>query len=331
MKISVIVPVYKVEGYVRRCLESVAAQDCGAEVECVVVNDCTPDSSMTIARQTIEALGEGTVKFRMVEHETNRGLSEARNTGIKASSGTHIFLLDSDDYLPANALRLLAAIAEEYPAAEMVVGNTELVPPTPELAHLRMSDGAFGDYCDNPEATAALMLDNIPVMACNKLYRRELFTEKELWFTPGLLHEDEDWRYRAFNRIKAIAFCYATTYFYEIHPESLSQNSHKDRSFLAMLDILCRFIPRIERPADYRRILRQLYAYTRQLYRLERPDEFMKEFRRRISEIAESGCLPPSLIPAYRYAAGEPVGSLWASIAVAPGSFFLIRQLRRMK
>ncbi len=286
---------------------------------------------MTIARKTIEACSGGKVEFRILEHETNRGLSEARNTGIKASTGSHIFLLDSDDYLPTDALKLLVDTAGKYPEAEIIVGNVELVPPTPSLAHLRMPPGAYGNYCDNPARISALMLDSIPVMACNKLYRRELFSEKGLWFTPGILHEDEDWRYRAFNRIRAIAFCYATTYFYEIHPGSIMQTTRRDRSFLSMLDILCRFIPRIERPADYRRILRQLYSYTLRLDSLEHPEAFMSEFRRRLGETAESGCIPPALVAAYRYAAKAPDKRRSASLLASPRSFFLVRQLRRMK
>ena len=74
MKLSIIIPIYNVEPYVRRCLESVMSQEeAEADMECIVVDDCGQDHSMDIVRKTIEAY-HGTIRFVVLEHEHNRGL-----------------------------------------------------------------------------------------------------------------------------------------------------------------------------------------------------------------------------------------------------------------
>ena len=118
MKVSIIVPIYNVEKYIRRCLESVAAQTY-PEIECVLVNDCTPDNSAELAKSFISAY-TGDVEFKLINHSNNKGLSAARNSGISASVGQYVFFLDSDDAIPANAISTLVSKAEENSFPEIV-------------------------------------------------------------------------------------------------------------------------------------------------------------------------------------------------------------------
>ena len=98
MKISVIIPVYNVEKYIRRCLLSVKDQKCeDFNIECLIVDDCSPDGSMTIVRDLIEKNDDKSITFTIISHEKNKGLSEARNSGIKASTGDYLYFIDSDD------------------------------------------------------------------------------------------------------------------------------------------------------------------------------------------------------------------------------------------
>ena len=85
MKVSIIVPVYNVAKYIERCLLSVLNQT-WPDLEVILVNDCTPDNSMEIVRRVVASHPRGAV-VRCLEHEENRGLSAARNTGILASVG----------------------------------------------------------------------------------------------------------------------------------------------------------------------------------------------------------------------------------------------------
>lgn len=102
-KISVIVPVYNVERYIERCLRSIINQTCTSGVECILVNDCTPDDSIKIA-ESIIASYKGNIHFQIISHENNRGIAAVRNTGLSIAKGDYILFIDSDDYIESNTL-----------------------------------------------------------------------------------------------------------------------------------------------------------------------------------------------------------------------------------
>ena len=104
LNLSIIIPVYNVEAYIEECLASVVAQsDAKANIECIIVDDCSPDGSMDIVRRFVDNY-QGAVQFRTLRHEVNRGISAARNTGIDAATGDYLLFVDSDDYLSADCL-----------------------------------------------------------------------------------------------------------------------------------------------------------------------------------------------------------------------------------
>ena len=81
MTISVIIPIYNVQKYVRRCLESVIAQECEKfDIECLIIDDCSPDDSMTIVNEVINSYQGSSITFKTIRHEQYMGLSRARNT-----------------------------------------------------------------------------------------------------------------------------------------------------------------------------------------------------------------------------------------------------------
>ena len=102
--VSINIPVFKCEKYILRCLESVKNQTY-KNLEIILVNDCTPDESMTIIKQFVNENPDLTVK--VYEHEKNSGLSVVRNTGINASVGEYIYFLDSDDEITEDCIALL--------------------------------------------------------------------------------------------------------------------------------------------------------------------------------------------------------------------------------
>lgn len=105
-KISVIVPVYNVALFIERCLRSIMQQTLSEGVECILVNDCTPDNSIEIAKKLINEY-KGPIQFRIISHEKNRGLAAARNTGVEAAQGIYIQHIDSDDYVEPTMLEEL--------------------------------------------------------------------------------------------------------------------------------------------------------------------------------------------------------------------------------
>lgn len=101
-RISVVVPVYKTQRYLRKCLDSILNQTY-PNIEIVVVNDCSPDDSAEICREYAEKYDQ--VKYIELEH--NVGLSSARNAGIEVATGDYLGFVDSDDWVEPEAYELL--------------------------------------------------------------------------------------------------------------------------------------------------------------------------------------------------------------------------------
>ena len=103
MNISVIIPVYNVEKFVERCVRSIMNQTYTEGVECIIVNDCTPDDSMKIVEKLVKDY-TGTICFKLLNHKQNYGLAAVRNTGMNAATGEYIIHIDSDDYCEPDML-----------------------------------------------------------------------------------------------------------------------------------------------------------------------------------------------------------------------------------
>ena len=121
MKISIIVPVYNVEQYIKECFDSISAQTYKGEIECIFVDDCGQDKSVEILEKMI-ACYQGGISFSIIHHDHNKGLSGARNTGIRNASGDYLYFLDSDDYLLPKSIELLANIVRQNPNVQVVQG-----------------------------------------------------------------------------------------------------------------------------------------------------------------------------------------------------------------
>ena len=106
MNISIIVPVYNVEPYIERCIRSIMNQTFTEGVECILINDCTPDNSIRIVQQLINEY-KGNIQFRILSNEHNQGIASVRNIGLQAAKGTYIQYIDSDDYVEPDMLETL--------------------------------------------------------------------------------------------------------------------------------------------------------------------------------------------------------------------------------
>ncbi|MCS2388759.1 glycosyltransferase family 2 protein [Bacteroides thetaiotaomicron] len=96
--VSVIVPIYGVEPYIEKCARSLFEQSL-ENMEFIFVNDCTPDKSVEILRQVIEDYPRRYLQIQIIEHEENRGLAMARNSGLLIAKGEYIIHCDSDDWV----------------------------------------------------------------------------------------------------------------------------------------------------------------------------------------------------------------------------------------
>ena len=191
--VSVIVPFYNVEEFFEECLESIAAQDYAA-LEVLLVDDCSPDGSRTLAERFVER----DPRFRLVTHERNQGLGPARNTGADEARGDYLFFLDSDDFLSTRgAISGLVRAARERDVA-LVVGSCErLLPDGSVQGYDREYDAPYGG---TPgclvEGEAAFLGASflpggsyVPMRAWGSLIERELYLSSGLRF-PSSAHED---------------------------------------------------------------------------------------------------------------------------------------------
>lgn len=197
-RISVIVPVYKVEGYLRRCVQSILDQTF-KELEVILVDDGSPDGCGAICDDF--AARDSRVK---VIHKENGGLSDARNAGLDAATGEYIGFVDSDDHIEPTMYEALLGALEEA-EADLSICNFAFVdeenvadgitpPLTDEVLTRRQALERLGSDGENYVYF---------VTAWNRLYRRRLW--EGLRFPVGKLHEDEFTAHRIFDRCEKIA------------------------------------------------------------------------------------------------------------------------------
>lgn len=99
IKVSIIIPIYKTELFIERCVRSLMEQTMTENIEFIFINDCTPDNSMQILRQVINDYPNRTEQIRIIENKHNLGISEVRRFGIKIAKGEYIGWCDSDDWV----------------------------------------------------------------------------------------------------------------------------------------------------------------------------------------------------------------------------------------
>ena len=228
--ISIIIPIYKVEKYIERCLSSVMAQTYqDGAVECILVNDCTPDNSMRIATQMIE-MYEGPIRFRILDNPVNQGLSCSRNNGLNVANGEYVLFIDSDDHISANCLECLTRELDRYDCLiDMVVGNIYDGHTKSNWMNKIHSPYIIKNHLDIVKMHLNLLA---PVMAWNKLIRRQFLIDNHLFFIPRLVQEDELWSLELYNCISTVVFIPNVTYIYEDNTGSI-MNSTKDMSPIA--------------------------------------------------------------------------------------------------
>lgn len=226
--ISIIIPVYNVELYIRQCIESIIEQEtCQASLECLIVDDCTPDNSMDIVHSIVDDYN-GPIHFVFLKHVHNRGLSAARNTAINVATGDYILFVDSDDMLKPGAISCFIEALKNNGGndVDVVMGNFIY-----NKTNRRMQfDQDTPFFLDNTDESALLLLlsQKIRHNAWNKLVKKEFFTEQQLYFREGIINEDLLWTYLLFRQMKNIVIIPDITHIYnEYNTNSITNTSDK--------------------------------------------------------------------------------------------------------
>lgn len=220
--ISVIVPVYNVEGYLAACLDSILNQSYRF-LEIIVINDGSTDFSLKIA----ETYAQNDDRIKVYSYE-NSGLSMARNHGLDVATGNLITFVDSDDLLLPDALEVMISYMKSQDA-DLVEGEFvrgKIYKPIPTLHALKSIV-----FSPQEAISDALYQKNLLPSAWGKLYKKELFDG--LRFEKAILYEDLNIFYKLFERCNKIVWTDFPVYFYRITDDSITNTWKSQR-----LDVL---------------------------------------------------------------------------------------------
>lgn len=177
-KVSVIVPVYKAEKYIERCVRSLMEQTL-EDIEYIFVNDCTPDSSMDILRQVIADYPERQKSIQIIGHEKNLGSASVRNSGLNVSTGEYIIYCDSDDWVEKEMYEEMYHKARE---TEADVVGTDFY--NEYISYSSLQKQVFPS--DNLSCVKRMLRGELHCGACNKLVRRDIYSQNGIHFPDGV-------------------------------------------------------------------------------------------------------------------------------------------------
>lgn len=213
-RVSIIIPVYNVQKYIGRCIESIFAQECSnAEIECILVDDCSQDDSMEIVAQKLKKY-TGPIRFVIKNHSVNCGHCTARNTGLEDAHGDYVLFVDSDDAMTPGAIPyFIDELGKIRTDVDVIVGN----------AFSSRDDKNMTNFCKKPElidnreeeALRRLMSRELFQHSWNKLVKKNFLTENGLFFDDSIINEDLLWSYLLLLHAKTILILPDVTYIYE--------------------------------------------------------------------------------------------------------------------
>ena len=236
--VTISIPIFKCEKFIIRCLESVKNQTY-KNLEIVLVNDCTPDESMLLVKNFMDANPDLTIKI--IKHQENSGLSVVRNNGIKASTGKYLFFLDSDDEITRDCIELLVKKAEKTDAQIIIAQNRWINTfdnTTKDFGFPTITEKKY--YDNNLEIFSVYSKGGFPSSSWNKLFKRDFIVDNQIYFVPGLFAQDELWFFHLLLKTDTLAIIDDITYLYYLHGESVIFNRKKKNfeNYLTILEYL---------------------------------------------------------------------------------------------
>ena len=211
IQLSVIIPIYKVEKYLRQCVDSVINQKI-KNLELILVDDGSPDQCPQICDEYAEKYD-----FIKVIHKPNGGLSSARNTGIQAAAGEYLIFMDSDDWWnPDVDVNAMLAKISQRPDVEMFLFSSldyiEGAGYFKRTEHGRL-DGIRVDTVEHYYEDL-LNNGNLEVHAATKILKRSFLVDNNLFFKEGIVSEDSEWIVRVLRVLSSVCVLNEPLYIY---------------------------------------------------------------------------------------------------------------------
>lgn len=210
--ITVIVPVYNVEDYLDRCVESIVNQTY-KNLEIILVDDGSPDR----CPEMCDKWKEKDNRIRVI-HKANGGLSDARNCAIRIAKGEYYLLVDSDDYIVEDAVERLEKYADDE---DIIIAEATIYEPT-QIVH-RVHTNLVENYVySGPEySIKAIQVGEWFAAACYNMYRTDFIRNNNLLFKVGILHEDIEYIPRLFLAARKVKYLHYEFYRYIFRETSI--------------------------------------------------------------------------------------------------------------
>lgn len=279
--ISVVVPVYNVEKYLERCVESIKIQTY-KNLEIIIVNDGSQDSSGELCEKI--AVSDARV---VVIHKENGGLSSARNAGVSIAKGEYIGFVDSDDWIDPQMYELLYSSIKKHQTKISCCGRYNVDAKTGEI---KVGLCPVKDEVVVAEKCLSKMLrwDNVDASAVDKLFHRSVFDD--FCFPIGVISEDVAVMYQIVSWAEQMAFVPEPLYYYFHRDNSITTSVFNEKK-LATLEHSKKILvfvrekyPRVEPDAIYFRCVQLMYVYHGIIDSLAYRE---KKYRKLLDEIAE--------------------------------------------
>lgn len=213
--VSVIVPVYNVEEYLPRCLDSLCRQSL-TNIEILLIDDASADRCGTIC----DAYADKDVRIRVFHNKINQGLSVARNIGIAKANGDYLMFVDSDDWVHEDFCKAAYECAERY-QADLVMFKFHNIKKNDGFWKIRNTDNIILSGFKTRLESIELLQKGVRSYAWNKLYKKELFYN--IFYPPGYLHEDVGTTYKLVWKASRIYYLDKFLYYYRIRAGSITE------------------------------------------------------------------------------------------------------------
>ena len=254
--ISIIIPVYKVEKYLEKCIQSVINQTY-ENLQIILVDDGSPDNCGKICDEYAK-------KDHRIEviHKSNGGLSDARNKGLEMAKGEYIGFVDSDDYIEADMYEVLYNLLKQY-NADVSICNFYTV--SQGKISIKNADNGINEY-NRIEILKEILLDkNIQSYAWNKLYKKELFDE--IKYPIGKKYEDIGTTFYLLEKCNKVVVTGKSEYYYINRQDSIVNNVTESTI------------------TDYMELIIQRYDYIEE--NIKELSSYNKDYLKRILKTAE--------------------------------------------
>lgn len=252
--VSVIIPVYKVEKYLEKCVESVIKQTY-KDLEIILVDDGSPDSCPKICDDLAK-----TDKRIFVIHKKNGGLSSARNAGLDVATGKYIYFLDSDDYIEPETLDIMLKTMQTNNVDIVIAGVQPFYNGRSKPKQFDDMVGYF-ETCNKKQTIKSKEILKMPAVAWGKLYKKDIIDKYNLRFDEGLINEDEAFNWYYNTKIKSGIFIPNKFYNYLIRQDSImgrkQNNGEKLGDILHIFDNIYNHLIKYNLYKKYSRIFRE--------------------------------------------------------------------------